>query len=461
MRLIDRGYYLEAKAEYDGRALPFVPTWTRASFLTPTWARLVDEGYGANAAVHSCITRLALAYQQPRPVVLRATDGERMPGHPLQALLDRPNPLMSYPELALYVATYKAIGGQCYLWKQRSAAGRVVALWPFHAGHVEVIPGASTWIDAYVYDAGDGQKYRLERQDIVHLKWPAVDPSQPWQALPPLRAVAREVDTDSEATRYMYALLANDATPRTVVEMPETAALSEYEYARMKQAFQAKFGGDLRGDVAILEGGATINRLSLNMDELAFDALRKVPEARIAAAFLIPVEYSGLNVGLEHSTYANVAEARAGFFEDTISQLCALDAAELTADLAPEFGGGVRIEHDFSRVVALQENEDAKYTRVIAGWDKGLLGRKEARVKLGLPDELPPDDAYKAAAPAPTFGPPDAPADDADELPGKARRAPATKARPLETIEARLQRDVARYLAGQYAQAARVVEALA
>lgn len=376
------------------RGLTMVPTWQRATFLEPSWQRLVREGYGKNAAVANCIQRLALAYQQPRPVVVRETDGERLDKHPLQTLLNRPNPLMSWSELALFIATYKAIGGNAYLWKQRpSPKAPPVALWPFHAGNITVIPGETEWIAGYVYNPGNDQTVLLASSEIVHLKWPTVDPDQPWQALPPLRAVAREVDTDNEATRYVYSLLFNDATPRTTVRIPADAgSLSQPEYDRLKAQFRLRFGGEARGDVAILEGGAELERMALDMDELAFDTLRKVPEARIASAFMIPVEYSGLNVGLEHSTYNNVSEARAGFFEDTIIPMCALDAAELTQDLGPEFGDGIRIEHDTSMVVALQENQDARYTRVINGYGQGLLGHREARRLLGLPEEVAPDD---------------------------------------------------------------------
>lgn len=391
--IIDRGYWKEYPRLKPGQALPLLTPWRSASWIAPTWQRMVTEGYGANAAVHACVQRHNLAYQQPKPIVKNLA-GDPEPTHPLQALLNRPNPLMSWNELALFISTYKCVGGQAYLWKQRARGGQVIALWPFHVGNIEVVPGRDIWIDSYLYDAGDGRKIRIESDDIVHLKWPSVDPDQPWQALPPLRAIAREVDTDSEATRYMYALLFNDATPRTIIEVPENGVLTPGEYDRMKAQFRQKFGGDNRGDVSILEGGAKMARLSLDMEELAFDALRKVPEARIASGFLVPVEYSGLNVGLEHSTYANVAEARAGFFQDTIAPLCALDDGELTADLAPEFGGGVTIERDVLSVPALQENEDAKYARVVGAWEAGLLGRKEARVKLGLPNVLPTDDDY-------------------------------------------------------------------
>ena len=205
---------------------------------------------------------------------------------------------------------------------------------------------------------------------------------------------------DTEATRYAYALLANDATPRTMIELDANAGLTATEVDAMKAQFHAFHGGDMRGSVAVLQGGK-LSRASLNMEELAFDALRSVPEARISAVFGVPPEYSGLTVGLKHSTYNNAASARAGFWEDTIMQLCALDADELTHDLAREFGDDLMIEHDFSGVVALRENQDAVWKRISAGWNDGLLGQREARRLLGMSDELASDDQFKAEPAAP------------------------------------------------------------
>lgn len=428
----------------------FIPTWIKQSFAPATFKRLTAEGYKKNAAVNICLTRLALAYQQPRPLV-KTLDGDPLPNHPLQKLLIRPNPQMSWREMALITAVYKGIGGQCYLKKVRSARGLVVELWPYHIGQIRPVPGRFEWVSGYEYNDGESDWKPIDKADVVHLKWPIIDPDQPWMALSPLISMAREVDTDNEATRYQYALLFNDATPRTALRLPPgQRPMTQLEVDRTKASWRTKYGGDNRGDVALLEAGAEIERISLNMEELAFDALRRVPEARISAGFLIPPEYSGLTVGLEHSTYNNVNEARKGFFEDTIVQLLALDAGELEQDLGDDFGGNLIIEHDLSKVVALQENEDAKHARAVAGWNAGLMKQNEARRMIGLSDD-PAGDVYKAPA-APAFG---APMKVIDVTP--IRKQLGSKASPAQTTERRIEKAIARYLAGEYEKAAAAV----
>jgi HK97 family phage portal protein len=392
MSIITRLRFAFANANFKAAQLPYVPTWVKASWLLPSFDRLTRDGYASNAAVYACISTLAFAFPEA-PLQVLDMEEEPVPQHPLQKLFRRPNTLMSEAEFATFVVTYLAIGGNCYLHKVRNGAGGVVELWPYHAGHMMPVPGGDNWISHYEYNLGDGNIQRVDSEDIIHLKWPLPDLEQPWLAMPPLRAVAREVDTDSEATRYMYALLMNDAMPRTAIQMPAGSQLNEVQFERLRQQWAQRHGGGNRGSVAFLEGGATIERLSLNLQELAFDAIRRVPETRIAAAFRVPAIIAGLNAGLERSTYSNFEEARKQFTENTLVPLWRLVSDEMEQDLGAEFGGNVIVRHDTSRVAALQDNENEKYTRVALVWEKGVVTRNEARKMLGL-QETPDSDIF-------------------------------------------------------------------
>lgn len=444
---------------------------TTVSWADPTFNHLTREGYQSNAAVFACINALAFACQEPRPIV-ESLSGEPLPNHPLQALLNRPNPKMSWAELALYIATYKAIGGQCFLHKVGGA--RTTELYPYHMGQLTPEPSRTEWISGYIAWKGTPDERRIPAEDIIHLKWPSVDPLQPWLALPPLRAIAREVDTDSEATRYLFALLANDATPRTVINLTKDY-LDDSERQHLREAFGRDHGGMNRGGIAITTGGASVDRLALNLQELAFDALRKVPEARICTAFRVPPEYLGLTVGLEQSTYNNKNEARRGFIEDTIVQLLNLDANELTADLASEFGA-VRVAFDYSEVVGLGENQNEVAERASKLWTAGIMTLNETRQSLGLPpaEDVVPDvdgNVFKtepapAALPAPIDVTPNPrqltveneAEDEAEELTeeqaAKIRRQALIGLKQLSTFtERRMAYDIEQYLRNQVQRA--------
>ena len=389
MGVFDRLFGTKAAQPSGVPALPVVSGFNRWAFEEPTFERLNREGYASNAAVFQCVGALSFGYNEPPPMVVDGT-GEPQPAHPLQPLLDRPNPIMSHAELMTYIITYKAVGGNCYLYKRRNSRGQTVELWPYHAGQMRPLPSRENWIDAYEYwPQGmltlESDRVVVPAADIIHLKWPTIDLDQPWLAMPPLRAVAREVDSDSEMTRYIYALLMNDAVVRTVLTIPAGANLGDKQYERLAEQFSIRHGGNRRGGVGIVEGGATISRMGLNLQELSIEALRRIPESRIAGAFRVPAILAGLYVGLEKATYSNYAEARKQFTEGTLVPLWKSDAIELTQALLPEFGGksGYRVDYDLKKVAALQEAESEKYTRAILAFDKGVLTKNETRAYLG------------------------------------------------------------------------------
>jgi HK97 family phage portal protein len=364
--------------------LPVVSPWVFDSFLTPTFTRLTRDGYQKNSALFACISALSFAF--PEPPILVSQAGEPLPDHPVRRLFTNPNPLMGEKELMLYTIEYMALGGNAYWYKVRNGAGRVVQLWPYHAGNITPIPGGDTWIQHYEYDLGDGRTTILDTRDVIHFKWPAIDPDQPWMAQPPIRAAARETDTDNEATRYLFALLKNDAIPRTVIEMPTEADITKQESERIKEQWRERYGGDQRGDVAIMTGGAKVQRLSLNLQELAFEALSTIPETRIAAALRVPPIVAGLNAGLQRSTFANYGEARKAFAQDTLIPLWRLVESELQADLIPEFDRRLTITYDTGQVEALQESEEERRAFLLSEFQSGALTLNEYRRLRGYAD---------------------------------------------------------------------------
>lgn len=370
-----------------GAMLPSVPAWITQSFLHPTFHRLVFDGYRKNAAVFACVSALNFSFMEP-PIQVYADerdDAPVIPKHPLRKLLANPNALMGEAELNVITMQYLAIGGNAYWHKVRDKRGQVVEVWPYHAGNFLPVPGGDTWIRRYDFDDGTGNLQAIDPADVVHFKWPSPDPTQPWQAQPPLLAAAYEVDTDTEATRYLFALLANDAVPRTIIKSPPGTYSTDDEVRRAKAQFKERYGGSSRGDVMILEAGMDVARLGLDLQQLAFEALHRIPETRIAAAFRVPAIVAGLSAGLERSTYANYAQARQAFTRDTLVPLWRIVASEVTADLLPEVGGPMgEARHDLKRVVALREDTDKQWGRVTSAYSANLLTQNEARAALGF-----------------------------------------------------------------------------
>jgi HK97 family phage portal protein len=441
-------------------------SYQTASFMSTDYDTLITEGFLKNSAVSACVSALAFAFPEP-PLQVRTVGPKGKPidvptTHPLQQLIRRPNPQCGEAELMQIVANYLGNGGNCYLYKAR-AGGRVKELWPFSVGQMwpERPDGIGGLIKNYLYRKPNGETERIPAKDIIHLKWPVIDPWQPWLGLAPMSGVAREIATDNELTTYLKAVIQNDAAPRTILAFPDGTYLSPEQQELIAAQFGIRHGGERRGGVSILTGGADVHRMAMNLQELTFDTLRAVPEARICAAFRTPPIIAGLNVGLEHATYSNIEQASKDYTNRCLVPLWHMVASEFESDLVPEFAadGSLTVDHDLTKVAAMQESADAKRTSAALLYKEGIAMLNESREMTGLDSIGPEGDVFKAA-PAPPM-PPGQPAIDVTPIPPKQLTDQAAKAlyvmavkemkaKSTEPLEKRMQRAVEGYLQAQY-----------
>lgn len=387
MTILDRiRFALAPQALKAASFLPTLAPWIRATFYPAEFSTLNDMAYRQNSAVFACVSALAFAFIEP-PLKVYDDEREELQDHLTRKLIIRPNDIMGEGEIWLHTITYLAIGGNAYWHKVRNGQGQVISLKPYHIGNIAPVPGrGESWIEGYEYDDGAGKKTPVPREDIVHFKWPAVDMGQPWVAMPPLLPALREVATDNEAVRYLKAILQNDAVPRLVLHMPsdDFDIDTDEKREKVKAQFRAKYGGSNRGDVAILTGDAKIERVALNLQELAFDAIHRIPESRITACLRVPAIIAGLNTGLENATYSNFGEAKEQFTRGTLGPLWNLCASEIAADsdLNP---AGDFVGFDMAKVQALQEDTDSRWARLTAALQAGGITINDFLRGVGLP----------------------------------------------------------------------------
>jgi HK97 family phage portal protein len=387
-------------------------TWEGASF-----ENFVRLAYKQNSAVFSVIQALATGFAEA-PIAVHDSQNDEIvrprknaQADQIYALFNKPNPIMGQKEFWLYMMTYIPLGGNGYAYMARSKAGIPVELWPYHHGKMRPVPmvgdNPPSWIDHFSYDLGSGQYRTIPTEDVLHIKW-MPDPDFPYQGQSPMEPVWRETMTDNELTRFIKALLQNDAVPRGLLTVPAGLTLPKQVKQDLKLNWKRMFGGNNAGDIAIMEGGATYTRLSMLLNEMQTDIIRAVPEARIAAAFKVPPIVAHLNVGLNKATYSNYEEARQQFTEETLVPLWDLVASEFNQGLMPEIdpSGRFYLAFDTGKVEALKENVNDKATWVTAGYAGGILTLNQALTMLGLePVDGPEGDTRLAVAGSPGAAP--------------------------------------------------------
>lgn len=344
-----------------------------------------------NSAVFACLAALAAAYiEAPLRVYRRTGPGKQqeLPDHPLQALLTVPNPVMSPLEVWAWVQWAKHLDGNAYLRKMRSGhrtRGNVIELWPISPCRIELRSEGGRYISAYRYHYAPGEYEDIPPENMIHLRY-GLDDRDHRKGLSPMRRLLRAVTTDERAQQWTDSLLANYAIPGLLVTTK--ARLRQEEADALKAKVRSLYGNDRRGDVGVLDSEADMKQFGFSPEQMELGELHDIPETRIAAVFRVPPIVAGLRAGLQRATYSNFREAREAFTESTLMPLWAMDAAVMQARLVPDFAASDRrivVAHDLTDVRALQEDEDAKYTRLQRAVGGPWVTVNEARADTGLP----------------------------------------------------------------------------
>jgi len=369
-----------------GVGMRFAPKWKRWEFAKISFTKLVDEGYRINSAVSACVTTLAFSFPEPPLLAGHEQDGRFVPDykHKMMELIRKPNPDMGEVELMQFAVTYASVGGNLYLWKQRRQNRSVMALWPFSDGQMTPIPGETTgegFVKYYEYDAGDGQKLTIPKDDVIQWKW-MPDPLNPSRGVGAIELCAREVDKDNEASSYIYSLLKNNAVPPVVITLEEDDDPTQDEVDAMGRKWVAKHAA---GQPAFITNGMKVEKMGFDLNQLAAETLNAVPESRIAANFRIPPVVAGLSVGLKRSDYGDQA-ARRAFTELTLAALWRSLASELYNGLKDDFlvKPNFNLQFDLRKVRALQEEETKVWERVTLAFSRSVITRAEAKQYMGL-----------------------------------------------------------------------------
>ncbi len=367
------------------------PQWTPADY-----GALAREGFARNPVAYRCIRMIAEAAASAPLVVFQ--DGARAgPTHPLQRLLDHPNPEQSGADLleAFFGALQTA--GNAYLeaaykGEPGGAPGELHTLRP---DRMEVIPGARGWPQAYRYTVGD-RFVKLARQadgfmPVLHLK--LYNPTDDYYGFAPMQAAAQAVDIHNASGAWNKALLDNAARPSGALVFANAASadrMSAEQFDRLRAELEtAHTGPAAAGRPLLLEGGLDWKPMALTPAEMDFIAGKHVAAREIALAFGTPPQLLGIPGDATYNTYR---EAQAAFWRQTVVPLADKAARALTGWLGPRFpdaaGNPARVAVDLDLIPALAVEREALWARLEAA---SFLTPDERRRMAGLgvaaPDE--------------------------------------------------------------------------
>ena len=354
-----------------------------------TGATVRVKGFNEHPVVSACM-RVITDQVAQIPWVVRAgpgADAARVPAsHPLQRLLDFPNPRWTARQMRARAALDVIGYGNGLFRLDRFGRRLPQQIRPLNVEGVQTV-----WVDVNgdpsQWDVSDwnGLVLTIRNEDVVHFK--DLDMPKPYFpdvfGYPRGAAALQSIVADLEATGYVRQTVGNDGTPTLAIIGNDHLTQSD-AIAMQDRYVERTVNRGNRGKPAVFAGVKDLKAIGFTLHELEFPDLRRVSREDICAAFgvdprMIGIASASNDGGLSGAQYA---EARSRLIQHTVEPLLALIVDELNASLAPEFGNVV-IDYDRDVLRDLVEDDKATSERIRAELQvPGLLTLEEARVAL-------------------------------------------------------------------------------
>ena len=325
----------------------------------------------------------------PEPVEAQAQRSRARAGgepvesdHPLQRLLDSPNPFWSRSDLWRATETYLSLWGSAFWGLERDEQGGIAEIWPLRPDRMRVIPDAERYIKGFVYmGAGAGSELvPYLPEDVVWMRY--FNPLDEYAGLSPIAPLRQSADMGMDALRANRMLQRNDSTPGLIIEMEGIA--TDAEVREFYERWESRYRGVSKTRrPALLGPGMKASNLGFSPRDMEYIESLRWSLEDVTRVFGVPKVMIG---DLENTTFSNFSTARRLFWEDTVASQLAFYQEALQQQLLPHFGDdSLTVEFDVSGVEALKESEDSKAKRRSIYVKAGIMTVDEARREMNLP----------------------------------------------------------------------------
>lgn len=362
-RIINRLGY--AKAIQDAQ----VPTWLGAAGRAEGTTHIMPEKWKSQEELYRRLSWVNIAVGiTARSAATTAFSVKEMIGeetqdivnHDYEALMYRPNPLMSRFEFLESTVAFRSLTGNAYWWLNKpNEQSPPVEQWIIPSHKIEPVPDERMFLKGYMFDPGDGQKIPLETWEVIHFK--SFNPLSVFVGLSPIEAFAAVAVGDLKMQDWNTRLFAeNNARLPGILAFADP--INDSDWAQMKkdsiESSKLRMLMMLRN---VGKGGVEWIQNAISQKDMEFLAGRQFNKEEIFGIYA-PGLASMLDV---NATEANAISGRATFNEYCLWPILVSMAEKITNNVLPSYGDNLRGEFDDIRFVdrALKLTEQVEYSR--------------------------------------------------------------------------------------------------
>lgn len=417
--------WLQATADAERWEIPLdgsLPESQAELYVKLSWVQIAVMAVAQQAAT----TRLSVKQ-------LAGEEARDTPNHPLETLLNRPNPLDSRYEFLEATFGHKLIAGNAYWWLNRPSEKRPPSeLWLIPPHRIRPVPDERMYLRGYIYSTGFGEEIALEPWEVVHFR--RFHPLSRWLGLSPLEALNITAQGDLAMQKWNTNYFAKDhAKPAGALAYADP--IDDGSWAKMKSDIREQHGGVKRSLMMLRnvgKGGVSWLNMAMSQKDMEFLQGRTFNKEEIFSLYA-PGLSSVLAV---NATEANSVSGKATFIEMAVWPQLTSVAEKISNDLLPAFGPNLTAQFDdvrvadrqmalseqsaFAQVHTVDEVRAKFYQAEPLGDERGKLlvvevGKGLTRATEAEPPPLTSTGDGPASAPQAAPGKPDEPASEEEQ----------------------------------------------
>jgi len=267
-------------------------------------------------AVFACVRAISEDVAKLPIHVYRQTETgkERLRNHPLARLVrDRPNPHMSWFDLASTSTAHALTWGNGYVEIVRDGNGRPSEFWPLEPDRVEVRRSTVKPEEiVYIYDdPALGKRRTIFEVDVLHVKGLGYDGLIGYSVIGWAR---KSLGLTAAAEKFGSSFFGNSSLPKGVLEHP--GVLGEEAQKNLRESWEKIHRGvGNYGRVAILEEGMKFTALTIPPEDAQFLETRQFQIPEVCRWFRMPPHKVA---DLTRATFSNIEHSSIEYVGDTL-----------------------------------------------------------------------------------------------------------------------------------------------
>jgi len=332
----------------------------------PGYGGLVEWAYRSDPIVFACMNRRAQLFAEARFQWRQVRTGRPgdLFGTAELGILENPWPNGTTGDLLAHMIQDVDLCGNAYITRQGNTLTRLRPDWvAIIIGSPAGKPELDAWdigaqVIGYAYSPGGygyGQEPVVLDASLVAHFAPIPDPHASFRGMSWLTPILREIGADKAATEHKARYFENGATPNMVVTLDP--AISKAAFDEIANKISTRHEGVANAyRTLVLTGGAKVEVVGSDLQQIDFKVTQGAGETRIAAAAGVPPAVAGFSEGLSGSSLnaGNFTAAMRIFADLTIRPLWRNACGSLETIVSVP--GGAELWYDDRNIPALKED---------------------------------------------------------------------------------------------------------